>query len=397
MIDTAAVFLDTLDRSIRLLISRSKAARTAAMTEADRLLTFSVLEHALDAPEVWESCRILIRTVADQMEQAGHRQNWRGLLHWMLECSEQRDDTVMGAELLCLLGILAREEADLVEARRLLERAGGAARCTARPALLAKCLNRAAYVAAMERDFARAEELLEQAAELVAPDHAEAGYSYLVHGYLAELQRDWHACIALNRRGEQIFAAAGETRRAAVCHGNMGMGYWRLGRLDEALAIYREAIKQLDKLNDRTSRPIYQMNLACVLLELGDPQQALQEMRAAETGFRRTNARLNLARAQFNSGLIYRSMRAWDEGETAMLAGIAGFEALDNVAETVNALDDLALLLRAASKPGQADATFQRALNRLDRIPNDPIYPTLRARILKNRGAGAAMSSSDLF
>ena len=384
MIDSAAVYLQILDRSIRMLIARSEESGTRALSEADRRLLFSVLEQALDTPEVWESCRQLVVTVANQMEQAGHRQDWRQYLCWALEQSERNNEPATSAHLLCYLGILAREETNLEEARETLARAIERVRCADQPSLLAKCLNRAAYVAAAEREFDHALALVEESRNYLSPTDLEMGYCWQVQGFVAELQRRWKLCIEHYARAARIYQGHHEFRRSAVCHGNMAIGYWRLGDYEKAILFSRKAIRQLEELGDHSTRPSYQMNLACMLRELGHFEDALATMRLAESGFRRINSRMNLARVHFNSGLIYRDLHDYAEAEAAICAGIQQFEALGDVAEIVNALDDLALLYRLAGRTDEADQTFRRALHTLERMAGDPVYPVLMHRITEH-------------
>ena len=184
-------------------------------------------------------------------------------------------------------------------------------------------------------------------------------------------ERNWVALRALGN----AYAADGEFERAlealaaeerlglgdAELEARLGELSFRLGRLDDALGYYRRAAELLPADGD------LRLDLASVLLRLGDPEGA----RAALAAARARGA--DPARAAYTEGLVAaflgdpsRSRAAYAEA-VRIAPGYA--DAWNNLGETELALGNIAAAVEAferlvALEPGNAASSFNLALAR---------------------------------
>lgn len=96
--------------------------------------------------------------------------------------------------------------------------------------------------------------------------------------YLQDEQPDLALDTALHT--DQIFSAAGDTRRQAIALGNQAAAYEALDQLESAVQAYQESSELLKEIDDHELRPAVMQSLSAVQLRLGQQMDALITMQS---------------------------------------------------------------------------------------------------------------------
>jgi two-component system, sensor histidine kinase len=117
---------------------------------------------------------------------------------------------------------------------------------------------------------------------------------------------------------------------------------------------------------------VTRMNLGIVYSLQGEQERALALYQQAEPVFHRMQDELNMARIYTNLGIEYRQLGQLEAAEAANREAIALWQKLNNVRSELNVMDELGLTYLAQGLAGQAMATFEEALRRLETIVGTP-------------------------
>jgi tetratricopeptide (TPR) repeat protein len=151
---------------------------------------------------------------------------------------------------------------------------------------------------------------------------------------------------------------------------NLGIALMYLGRLDEAIRIYR-----LHLFLARQSGDHYQVaqafgHIGAVRVRRGEPRQAVRLIEASLAVKRRNGIRLGVAESLNDLGCAHRSLGHFAEAER--LHRLARKEATDlgHVSIDIVAVNDLGLTLALAGRPAEALQAHEQALAHATRTAN---------------------------
>jgi tetratricopeptide (TPR) repeat protein len=376
MTDYPAIFRGYIVRNTQDILARVRQTG-AILPPAEREQALHTLSYALKLPEAWPDARALLLTMAPKMEQAGYRDEWMPYLAQGIQQSQALDDPEAEAELHFQLGRVYRLRAKYEEARAHFEAsARGFERLNA-SLNQARALNRLAQVARLERRFAEATRLVEDALSLLGEQETERAYSYLVLGMVAVDKREWPGAVDFFEMSLSLWGRENNQRMMGRCLISLGAALQPMKKYHEAIDAYHQAIALFEEIQDPIHQAITQMNLGNVYYWLDQPDEALKLHLRAERIFRRAQDRFYLAHVHHNIGMAYRKLQQWERAKEAYLKSITQQEQIGNIAWLVDTMDGLGLLYLDQGQPGKAVATFEEALNRLAEIEGEPGYENL--------------------
>jgi tetratricopeptide (TPR) repeat protein len=377
-----ARFVVLADRTLQHLLAEIQAGGDALPDVEIRERVMYALEQAISHPSLWPTVRQVFTVMAPRIEQAGNWDEWIELFEAALARSQAEADRAGEALLYYHLGILYRLQARYADADQAFttsaERYSELGDATGR----AMVQSRHAYLAWTQRDFGRAHRLAEEGLSQVLPE-PEGGdvhaYSHLVLGVLAlELYR-WQELHDHSQSAYLFWHQSGNRHLAAKALSNQALALQQMQQYEEAIEIYRQALELYDAIEDTTGWAIAQMNLGILHRRQYSYDVALACYRQAEEIFRRTANSLLLARIYNNEGKVYCDLGRWQEGEVAYLLSIECWQALDNLPEQINTLDNLIDLLLSQGRDDEAKLRLGEATVLLSRITHDPAYERLAA------------------
>ena len=375
-----ALFQGYVRRSVRLALMEARATQ-AGLSVEQREQGLQALTFALDASDVWPQARDLLVALAPKLEQAGWREEVVPYLQRGIQVSEIAGDAAGLAELRLQLAMVFLVTGKLDEAfGELISSAAGFASLQD-PHNQARALNRAAYVARMQRRFAEATQLVAAAAALVEPGDAEEVYGEFVAARLALDAEDWTRAVAGHRRALAGWERLGNTTMIARSLTNLGSALRGAGQPEEAIACYERAIELMEQGRDDINLAATRMNLGNALWSTGYPDRALDQYRLAEPLFRQANDQLRLASMTQNMGLAYVDIGDFEQAAAMFQASIAYQRLWGNRRSIANSLDGLGVALRAQGHHAAALVAFREALELLEALAGQPGTASLRLEV----------------
>lgn len=351
------------------------------------ILALHLLDFALELDEAWPQARELLLRLAPQMEQAGHRDDWRPYLERAIERSPQRDDPFATGELAFYLGQLHELRSRYAEAQAAFAQSAAIFAEQNQPQQQARSISRSAYVARLQRLFAQAEQLVVQAQRL-APDHRPIQATcHLTRGTVAFDNREWADAVEHLQQALELWEAENDRRMIALSLRNLGPALHMQKRYDEAVVCYTRALALFQEILDPVNRAVTQMNLGIVRSLQGKPEDALALYAQAEPAFRRVEDPLRLASLLTNQSIEYRKLGRWQEAEGCSRRAIAAWEGLGNLRSTINAMNGLVYSLLGQDRLAEAEATLYAAFVRLEEMEVGPSRDALRGMLNQHRFA----------
>ena len=374
------VFREYVRRSVRRALADARAAE-AGLPEEQREQALQTLTFALDATDAWPEARDLLVALAPKLEQAGWRDELVPFLLRGIEVSQAAGDGAAQAELRLQLAMVYLVLGKLDAARSdLIASAAGFANLHDRRNQ-ARALNRAAYVARLQRRFPEAKEWVVAAAVLIEPGEAEEAYGDFVTACIAIDEQDWPRAQTGFRQALARWERHGDLTMIARSVTNLGTALRGGGQTEEAAACYERAIELMQQLGDEINLATTRMNLGNVFWSTGQPAAALEQYLQVEPVFRQAHDYLRLAKITMNMGLAYVDLAAWDKALAVLEASIDYQRALGNPRGIANALDSVGTVYRAQGQHAAAEATFREALAVLDPLTGQPGVASLREEI----------------
>lgn len=368
----ATQFVAAIIRGLDRVLARLRAAQESLPAQEERSLAVHVLDFALQVDDAWTSAREVLLTLAPEMEQAGHREDWRPFLERGIRVSQTQADRRAEAELRFQLGVLHQRRARFDDAFAEFEASADLCAALGDEQGQARALNRQAYISIyLQHRPDRARFLIDRASALSADD-GERAYSNLVEGFIALAQREWEDAVSQFERALDHWRACGDQRMVARTLLSLGPVLRELHRHDEAINCYYETVQLCELLGDPVALATAEMNWGNSCSVMGNLQEALVHYTAAESIFRHIQDDLHLAKLHVNQGIVYRKLQNPARAAEALCLAVDGWQRLGNVREWVNALDELGLVYQAMGKTDQAIGTFQEALAQLGALRANP-------------------------
>lgn len=370
--DLATIFQENIVRAANYLLDRSQYPRSSLLPQADRLLAMHVLSYAFQMPTAWPIMSRLLVTLAPQMEQAGHRDDWIPYLQQGIERSRSWQDVKTEAELSFQLGILHQLLGRYDEADVHYDTSIARFKTEQDARSQAVVMLRQAQVSRLRRHYAGANQLVETAFKLLREDDIERARGYTVQGEIANDDDKWTEAVHFFEKALQLWRVVGNQRRIAWNLTNLGAALHSLGRYQEATEHYMEAIAILGYANEPVHWAVTQMNLGNVALMLNEPQEALRLYALAELVFQKTEDQLRLGMIESNRGIAYRKLNQWKQATDAYLSSIKRYQKIGNIELEANALDGLGLAYLGQGDYEEAVSVFSRALSLLAQFEGEP-------------------------
>ena len=374
----STAFCAHIERTSLYLLASMERHAPGLPPASEQEIMLQTVQQGLDLPAAWPHVRQVLHALAPRVEQTALYPSWTALLERGLAAGKRRHDGETTAQLSYCVGQIAYHRTEYARANELLVEASIGFAELGRPADQARCYNRLAYVARLQRRQDQARAWVEQALPLLADDDPERRYALFVLGVLAYDAHEWARSVDYLGQALDVAQQHGDPRTLAIAYGDMGPPLRELKRYDEAIAAYTQAIDRLNDLQDWDRQARYRMNLGNVYLSTDRFQEALDCYRQAETVFRRNNARGNFCRIAMNSGQAYRGLGQWQASLDALRTAALGFREIGNIDSASDALDELGLTYQAMGEADAARQAFDEALHMLDEHPDDVGYAARR-------------------
>lgn len=378
--DYRALFETYTEKSVRRLLERARRVDTLLPVE-ERAQTVHTLDYALKLPAAWPATRELLLTIAPQMEQAGHRDEWLPYLEQGIELSRQIGDVAAAAELQLQMGLLYQLRSNYDAARRPLEASAKSFEMLNDPINQARALNRLAYVARLQRRFEEAISLIQTVFQLLKEDEPERAYSFYVLNLVALDRRDWPDAINFSKEAFRLWERENNRRMMGRSLISRGFALHRVKDYQAAITTYQQALTLFDDIQDIIYHSIVKMNLGNVYNDLDQPAEALNCFLPAEQVFRQVQDEQHGAMVYHNMGMAYHRLHQWGQAEKVYLLSLQKKKHLGNIASLINTMGELSATYLAQNQPEKAGLILKEALQWLAQIEGEPGYEFLREMI----------------
>ncbi len=371
-----AVFNQHIVNRTQVILTRLQQAEPMPPTSLLKR-ALHTLDYSLALLEAWSGTRDLLLTMAPIMEQAGYRDEWKPYLVQGLQQSQQLDDVATEAELGLQLGILHQLRGQYEDAQGYLEASVHQFEDLNNLSNRVRALNQLAYLARLQRDFARATALTELTRQLVEPGAAEQAFNYFISGLVSLDERNWSEAINFSSKAFVIWQSHTNQRmmgRSLLCRGT---ALEKMAHYPAAISVLEQAVALFETVHDPIFLAAAQMNLGNVYLALGTYPQALEFYAPAERIFRQAQDRTHLAMVCHNMGMVYRQLQQLDQAIKSFLDSIEERKKVGDVIKLANTMDGLGQVYLAQGHPKEAKTTFEAALTRLATSAGEPGYQHL--------------------
>jgi len=246
----------------------------------------------------------------------------------------------------------------------------------------ARALNRLAFVAREQTDHQQAEQLSQEALELLNRDDIERANCFYVLGAAAFDRKEWADAERFYRKSLSIWEESNDARRIALGYRNLGNALGCQKKYEEAINYYRLAIELWEQIHDPYNLAVARMNLGNVHLFLEQPSHALILFAQAEALFHKIQDEKYLAMVYTNQGIAYRELCNWAYAEETLNKSIQLWQRLASTRYLVNAMDELGLVYLEQELHERAWKLFNDALHKLNQSAQQPTYERLKRLLI---------------
>ncbi|MBX3013627.1 MAG: tetratricopeptide repeat protein [Caldilineaceae bacterium] len=359
--ESFGTFTDCLTNALHYGLAQLVHYGAVAPPVAERQWLMHLLDYALKVPALWSLTSQVLIKAAPTMEQAGHRRDWLPYVQQGLEASHQQGDGATAAEMQLQAGMLHQLLGEYDQADRYLTSSAVTFEVLGDQQNQARAFNRLAYVARLQRRYADAVQVAQQALSLLAPTDAECGSSHTVLGAVALDFQRWDEALHHFQQALAHWQPSGNQRMIARRLRDLGPALRAQQRYAEARACYEQAIELFGEIADPLQQAVTRTNLGVVYTELGQPEQAIQLYRQAEPIFRQTYDERQLAMLLNNLALAYQAQQQMALAETTYHQSIACWQSVGDMVALVTVMDGLGLLYLEQQNYAKALPLFQQA------------------------------------
>jgi len=378
------LFVNYIIAGLEASLARVDAAQYT-LPEADRQQAWHLLSFALKLVDPWPVTRKLLIALAPKMEAAGFRTEWLPYLQKGLHCAEQRGDrhTIASCEL--QIGRLYRLLSHFEEAYRWTA-ASVEHFATVDAQAQAAALNELAWLVHLQHHYDQAAAAVAQALQLLPAQDPERAMSYRVLGMIAIYQMKYQEAETYHRSALALLTEEDATPRA-WCLQNLALSLRYQERHDEAIPLFTQAAKILDRAGDVSNWGITQMNLGSAYYYAGETENALSYFDDARKVADRLQDKVQIARIYTYLGLAYLALHRFDDAEAAFQLAIGAYAALGDEGWRLNAVDGLAMVYLSSKQYAKAVALLDEAIAALPTIAHLPNYAYLHQSLHEHRAA----------
>lgn len=198
-------------------------------------------------------------------------------------------------------------------------------------------------------------------AAVVGRDHAAKSLPLLMAYYL-DFRGFFDDLLAATAIGLDAARRLGDHAAEGEALNNLGGALVGLGRYDEALTRYRDAVVVFRQAGNRRAEAESSANLAISLTGLGRYDEALTAYQDALAVLRLTGDQHAAGAALNNLGIALRALRRYDEALVAYQDAAAIFREAGDRHGLAMTLGNLGNVLRSLGRPADAIGTYQEAV-----------------------------------
>lgn len=329
-------------------------------------LTYAFKVVPANQTKVWPETRLLLLSLAPEMEKAGHRFDWLPYLQKGVELAEEVSDTNTEILLTNHIGYVYQLSGDYDDAYQYFEAAAETAEQTGDIDNLTRSLNCLAYIAKLQRKFDKARALVSQA-KILTTDSADGEHAHaeFILGTI-ELEAGnnqsaiRHFVIALDAR-----LAEGDYQRIARTYNGLATAYHAVEEYTQAISLTEKALELFDKCNDLAAVAIAEMNIGTAWLCEGKPDVALGYYKRAKPILERTIDKHHLSMLWNNVGYSNYLKEEWQEAIDSYGQGILLQIEINDTAGLLNTLEGLGKAYLQNGQTAKAYETFEEAIEML--------------------------------
>jgi CHAT domain-containing protein/tetratricopeptide (TPR) repeat protein len=178
----------------------------------------------------------------------------------------------------------------------------------------------------------------------------------------AYTKEDFAAAEAALRAALEGATRLGDRHRMAQSLNNLGLVYWRTGRLEPARAYLTRALEIYEVEKDRLAVAKALDNLGLVSKAMGDLDAALDFHTRALKAYEELGNKRKIAGARDNLALVHRSLGHFDQARELHLQAIAMFQALGEKEELASAYLNIGILYQRTGQFRKAVDVDTRAI-----------------------------------
>ena len=302
------------------------------------------LARALQVRAAWDPALDLLLAFHPYMTRQGAGSDWRWFVETGLEISRQLSNVTAEAALLDRLGELKRDAGDWPGAAACHEKAQELSGVAGDEAERARALINLGYVYRLQRRYAEAEEVLQEALQSCQSSRNRDGQAF-AHTNLGlghYEQNRWPEALHHHRKAHQIWSAIGNRLGTAQAQHNMGIAHISMEDWPEAESCLKTAIELYEQTNARLLAATASKDLGEAYRRQQRPEEAEELFRQAIGVMEVSGHRRGLALGYNNIGLACTQQRKWAMAEDFYRQSIALWEELGEPVGQANAEDNLA-------------------------------------------------------
>ncbi len=262
------------------------------------------------------------------------------------------------------LGILAQDQGDYPEARRLYEESLRLREQLGDRAGVAQTLHNLGALAQAQGDYPEARRLYEESLRIKEQLGDRAGVAQTLHnlGALAQAQGDYPEARRLYEQSLRIKEQLGDRAGVAQTLHNLGALAHAQGDYPEARRLYEESLRLREQLGDRAGVAQTLHQLGILAQDQGDYPQARRLYEQAAEAFRDLGARREQAAVLHQLGMLAQAQGDYPEARRLYEESLRLREQLGDRAGVAQTLHQLGILAHAQGDYPQARRLYEQSL-----------------------------------
>ncbi|MCB8944642.1 MAG: tetratricopeptide repeat protein [Ardenticatenaceae bacterium] len=347
---------------------------TLPTIEQDRQNLYRAIEFGAQLEETWRETAVLALQCYPLIERRGYWHEWIPLLE-RLRQAPGGDDLIVIGRLLNQLGIFYRYNHQLEKSLAAHWQEIELGRLMADDWRLAHAhIN----LAATNRELHQYDEAEQHA--IAARDHfriikaAPIKFAFVAKemGLIAQARGQWDKAEAQQRQAIALWREINQPILLVESLRLLGQVLWKQTRLDEALAIYQEALALLEATDSELNKSRVFIDIGALYYDKGDWEKAEAYFLQADSPTMRYSGNL-FAQAQLkgNLGNVYLMNGRLDKATSCLQQAITFWQQTDDHLRLANALGTLAEVHVAQGEAASAVPLLHQALTLLADYPDD--------------------------
>jgi len=346
---------------------------------------FRAVIFGLRQNKTWSKAAHLTLSCYTYVFERGYWSEWSAVLEQALDaCAE--DDLAVKARLLNQLGNLYRKQRRLEDAQTAHEKAQALGSALGDTMLIAQAQLGLGRVYRRRLQYDLADNYASRALakfEALGISLKNAAHARNLLGVTALGRGDYEAAATHLSQACDLFCQAPEPVEYGRTAVNLSEALGRLGRVDDALELLKEAASIFTQYNHQGERARLYVSLGFLHYSQNDLVEAEAAFRKAYSPAMRRGGPIYLrAVTEMNLGNVLLQQGCIEEARDYFLSAVNGFRLAGAQTMLANSLDGLAETTLAAGDPQEAIALYREALAIVQAVPEDAFARRMEARFL---------------